>query len=217
MRLAYGERRNPAVRNRLFPKLLVLAEVVVIALISCKSKPEYDYDGAMPAATARNNLAVERIMACRNFEDVKKELSNFAGFLVGKRDSTVLYETYETIRKNMLAVMNRSKDDSKPYVDDLTMLAQEFGQRKTDGEKMAIVFLALPRLFEREMTIVIQEPLGLTIEQVRLTAEQDFLKIVGRDMPKLARLMRKYWYKEEMAPPTEHDKTKFFEELAKLY
>ncbi|MBS3068117.1 hypothetical protein J4450_05415 [Candidatus Micrarchaeota archaeon] len=238
MRLGYGGQRNQATKSRIFPKsrdfqsrslevhgirtsrLLVLAEVAVIALVSCKNiscKNKQDYDGAMPAASERIDRIVDKFVTCRNFDNIKKELSEFANYLVREKNGIALNEVYETIYANTLALMKRSKDDSKPYVDDLTMLAQEFNQRKTHGEKMAIVFLALPRLFERELVIQISEPLGITIEQIRLTAEQDFLRMVEAYKPELAELIRKYWYKKDKFMPTQEERLKFFEGFAKLY
>lgn len=215
MRLAYGTQRNQAVRNRLFPKLVVLAEVAIIALVSCRNKQEYD--GAMPTVTEKSELIVDKIRACRNFEDIKKELFDFASYLAGKKDGALFYEAYETIDANMLALMKRSKDDNLPYVDDLRILAREFNLRKTDGEKMAIVFLALPRLFERDLIIPIERPLGITIEQLRVDAEKDFLKMVEGYNPELAKLMRKYWYKKDKLTPTQEEQRKFFQDLAGLY
>lgn len=165
-------------------------------------------------------MAASEITACKNFSDLKKRLPAFSAYLeriAKEKDAKTLHDLYETLHSVMLDIMDntRNEDRKMPYIDDLVFIGRLFEEEKTTSTKKALVFLSLPRLWQRAIILPWDKDIS---ERIRRHTEEDFLLFLEeRGFSNLSAAIKRYWYKENGALPSEKDEMEFFRSFAELY
>ncbi len=236
MQLRYRTIRTNREGKVIKPKLLVsavLAFSTFVCAFSCNSANQNKFQAPTAQVTAGKvsiiESAISEIKQCKSIVDLKKHLGNFSNYLeqaIKEKDSTGLRTLYESIEDkhilDQIMEIDWAQNPGRYYKDYLNVLGQLFSNAQSQREKLAIIFLVLPRFYNRELTMDVidkTEQMGSTIEKVRLESEEEFILLISKD-PELARvadLVKKYWYKEDKTMPSEADKEAFFKELCAFY
>ncbi|MEW6035850.1 MAG: hypothetical protein AB1529_04515 [Candidatus Micrarchaeota archaeon] len=190
------------------------------ALFKSSSLPRVEPIAAevMPRAS---EAASKEILSCKSVKELGERLPAISRHLKAMResgDAQGLRKTYEATKEHVLALMERTRvQEDSAYIDDIHRLGGLFIATDSRDERLALIFLALPRLHERVIFIEPLEPDGNTIERAMLHAEDSFFNSLGDGgFGEASILIRRHWYTPDQLPPDEQDKRLFFEGFARL-
>ena len=197
---------------------MAVAGALLLGSRECRPRTRYS-----PIVQTENSPGPSAdILGSANVGELESKLPRLSSKLrdmAKTRGTRGLSDLYEKTSPHLLALMSDERQERNlSYVDDLSFLSEFFGKAGSLDEKMAIIFLALPRL--EEGTVVFgnpPEPGSIIFE--RLHAERSFLEMVGDD-PEVAFLedvLLGTFCKPGGPAPDERDRALFFEEFAKLY
>ena len=159
--------------------------------------------------------AEAKILSSRDFRGLRRDLPEISKQLKSMNPYK-LHSTYEKTRRHMISLMQETRDQLNiGYVDDLKFIAKAMSETESKDEKMALIFLSLPRLFERA---VVMPGDDYEHESMRRTYEQEFLKFIEKEgFGGVSKLIKTKWYKDTEYPPTEIERLEFMFAFSKSY
>ncbi len=176
---------------------------------------------AAEAMPHTSEAASKEILSCKSVKELGERLPAISRHLKAMResgDAQGLRKTYEATKEHVLALMERTRvQEDSAYIDDIHRLGGLFIATESRDERLALIFLALPRLYERVVFIEFLEPEGNTIERAKLHAEDVFFNSLDDEgFREASILIRRRWYLPGQVPPDEQDMRSLFEGFANL-
>ncbi|MBU0590719.1 hypothetical protein KKF81_06075 [Candidatus Micrarchaeota archaeon] len=167
--------------------------------------------------------AAEEIINCANADDLQRHLPVFSTRLhsiASANDINGLMKLRKKIDRPMLDIMNTTRvEKGMPMADDFVFLTEMFHSTESHDEKLAIIFLALPRLYHRALVLFdLESASSLTRNMV--SSEGAFLDMLDDSsdaFKRIGAILSRYWYTVDRSFPTEDDQMQFFTEFVQSY
>jgi hypothetical protein len=197
-----------------------VAASLIIGCHDCRGESAQRYGSY--AQIEKSHGASADLLGSKNLADLESRLPAFSSKLrelAKRRGASGLAGLYEKTAPHLLKLVSDERfERNLSYVDDLDFFLQFFENARTKDEKLAVIFLALPRL--EEGTVVFgdgPEPGSILFE--RLQAERAFMQMVADDpeIEYLELVLMGTFSKPGGSAPDGRERMLFFEEFSKLY
>ncbi len=200
--------------------VLAIAGSALIGCQDCRERNPRQYGSYVQIENSHGASA--EVLGSTSVSDLERRMPSFSSKLrelAKARGVAGLAELYHKTDAHLLKLMSDERlERDISYVDDLDFLSLIFEKAQGRDEKMAIIFLALPRLDEGTMVLGGQPEPGSIIFE-RIHAERSFLEMIAddRDVEYLQLVLMGTFSKPGGPGPDERDRMLFFDEFAKLY
>ncbi|MEW6723210.1 MAG: hypothetical protein AB1324_08145 [Candidatus Micrarchaeota archaeon] len=166
--------------------------------------------------------AVRLVRSCRNLAELEERLPLIAAeiqLMCASADASPLQSFYDGIKDHIPALMERTRSArGVAYMDDINLIGEAFMGTDSREERLALIFLTLPRLYQRAYVLEFLEQPGVhTMERDRAEAERLFFLSIGQNgFGEASSLIRRHWYLEDGRLPRSGDMDSFFKEFCSL-